>query len=426
MKTSKSEKQAYSGSEVSPGAAGKDLYEIAPQESPLSESRSEPESSLPHEEFSLPSPALKEKEINGARLSLSLDTFSLNELLKKCLEFSASDIHLEVGAPPIFRINGDVVFTDLPLLTQDQMENLCFPLMSDAQSKTFHATGNMDLAYEIPGTARFRVNILKQYHGLGAILRLIPEDIPSMETLGLPEVVKKVCMNSRGIVIVTGPTGSGKSTSLAAMIHYINTIRKAHIITIEDPIEFTHKSNKCLIDQREIGHHTKSFSDALRAALREDPNIILVGEMRDLETIALAITAAEMGVLVFGTLHTNSAAKTIDRIIDVFPAKQQDQVRTQLAQSLKSVVAQQLLKRVDRKGRVAAFEIMLCNTGLANLIREGKTTLLSSFMQMGSSEGMQTMDAALISLVKEGRITLEAALTRALDLTTFKRAGFDF
>jgi twitching motility protein PilT len=372
-----------------------------------------------------PAYSAREAVPSSSRLSLDLEKFTLEDLLRKCVEISASDIHLEVGAPPVFRIRGDIVFTDSPPLVQKDMETLSFPLMSDAQCKVFHETGNMDLAYELPGVARFRVNILKQYHGVGTVFRVIPEKIPTMESLGLPEVLKKVCMSSRGIVIVTGPTGSGKSTSLAAMINYTNNNRKAHIITIEDPIEFTHRSIRCLIDQREVGHHTKSFADALRAALREDPNIVLVGEMRDLDTTSLAITAAEMGVLVFGTLHTNSAAKTIDRIIDIFPAKQQDQVRTQLSQSLKAVLAQQLLKTADGKGRAAAFEVMLCNTGLANLIREGKTNMLSSFMQMGVSEGMQTMDSALIALVREGRVSLETALEKALDLTNFRRAGFE-
>jgi len=356
-------------------------------------------------------------------IALNLPHLTLDGLLHKIVEFNASDLHLEVGAPPVYRIRGDVAFCDVPPLRQEDMEGLLYPLISDSQRKAYHDAGNIDFAHEIQGLARFRVNMLKQYHGSGAVFRIIPEKIPTMEQLGLPEVLKRVSMSSKGIVIVTGPTGSGKSTTLAAMINYINHNRKAHIITIEDPIEFSHPSVNCLIDHREVGHHTHSFADALRAALREDPNIILVGEMRDLETIALALTASEMGVLVFGTLHTNSAAKTIDRIIDVFPAMQQEQVKTQLSQSLRAVVAQQLLKTADGKGRCAAIEVLLCNTGLGNLIREGKTNQIGSFMQMGLSEGMQTMDMALISFVKAGKITIDAALSKCQDVNNFKRAG---
>ena len=427
----------------SPATVAKDLHEIPPLDpladrprsdygeaspavqpsSPDAENLQGLEASL-QEDFELPeeepaAPATVET------LALGLTTFTLDDLLRKCVELSASDLHLETGTPPVFRIRGEMYFTDAPPLSQASMEELCYPLLSDAQHKFFDDAGNIDLAYEIKNLARFRVNLLRQYHGLGGVFRTIPEKIPTMEDLGLPEVLKKVCMLTRGIVIVTGPTGSGKSTTLAAMINYINQNRKAHIITIEDPIEFTHKSVQCLIDHREVGQHTKSFADALRASLREDPDIILVGEMRDFETISMAITAAEMGSLVFGTLHTNSAAKTIDRIIDVFPSKQQEQVKSQLSQSLRSIIAQQLLKTADAKGRVAAIEVLICNTSVANLVREGKTGQIPSFMQMGVEEGMQTMDTALISLVKGKRITAEAALSRASDITNFKRAGIE-
>jgi twitching motility protein PilT len=403
----------------------KDLCEIPPLAKDLTAASPPSEQVLEELDTVLEELELKETEAQAVveTMSLGLENFSLDDLLRKCLDISASDIHLETGSPPIFRIRGDMVYSDAPLLTQEKMEEMCFPLLNESQLRAFDEAGNLDFAYEIKELARFRVNMLKQYHGLGAVFRIIPEKIPSMEDLKLPEVLKKICMFSRGIVIVTGPTGSGKSTTLAAMINYINQNRKSHIITIEDPIEFTHKSKNCLIDHREVGSHTKSFAEALRASLREDPNIILVGEMRDFETISMAITAAEMGSLVFGTLHTNSAAKTIDRIIDVFPAKQQEQVKSQVSQALRAIIAQQLMKNADGKGRVAAIEVLLCNTSVSNLIREGKTGQIPSFMQMGATEGMQTMDSALISLVKSGTITAEAALSRALDLTNFKRAG---
>ncbi|HEY4001681.1 MAG TPA: type IV pilus twitching motility protein PilT [Candidatus Xenobia bacterium] len=350
--------------------------------------------------------------------------YGLNDLLQRLVSLGASDLHLESGNPPILRLKGDMRYTDLPPNNHEQVEKLLstFPV-NEAQREKFEQAGNIDFAYELPGLARFRVNWLKQQSGTGCVARLIPSRVPTIEEMGLPEVLKKVCLSPRGIVLVTGPTGSGKSTTLAAMINYINQNRKAHIITIEDPIEFSHISNKCLIDHREVGHHCKSFASALRSALREDPDIILVGEMRDLETISLALSAAEMGVLVFGTLHTNSATKTIDRIIDVFPSDGQEQVRMQVSQSLRGVVAQQLLKKADGSGRVAGLEIMFVNEGIRSLIREGKTSQLASFLIMGRDEGMQTLDAHLIELVRKGQIRKEDALERAHDLTTFTRAG---
>jgi twitching motility protein PilT len=300
------------------------------------------------------------------------------------------------------------------------MERLLMPLADDRERKSFEKAGNLDIAHEIEGLARFRVNLLRQHNGMGAVFRVIPSRIPTVEELNLPPVLKTLAASKRGIIIVTGPTGSGKSTTMAAMINYINQTRHGHIITIEDPIEFTHSSQNCLIDHRQVGHHTRSFAEALKAALREDPDIVLVGEMRDLETIALAITAAEMGVLVFGTLHTNSAAKTIDRIIDVFPSKQQEQVRSQLSQSLKGVVAQQLLKTADGQGRCAAVEVLICNLGLSNLIREGKTNQIGSFIQMGKDEGMISMDDALYALVESGKITPQMAFTRSIEKERMK------
>jgi len=366
-------------------------------------------------------PIIEEEETEPVTIELGLTEFGLNDLLLKLVELGGSDLHLESGAPPVYRIKGDMNFVNMPPLSSEDLEALFLPLISEREIKNFEKTGNLDFAYEIEGVARFRVNLLKQYNGVGAVFRVIPSKIPTVEQLNLPPVLKDLVMAKRGIIIVTGPTGSGKSTTMAAMINYVNDTRHAHIITIEDPIEFTHESRQCLIDHRQIGLHAKSFPDALKAALREDPDIVLVGEMRDLETIALAITAAEMGILVLGTLHTNSAAKTIDRIIDVFPSKQQEQVRTQLSQSLRGIVAQQLLKTADGAGRCAAVEILICNIGLANLIREGKTNQISSFIQMGKEEGMRTMDDALIELFKQGKITPQLALERAVEKTRVKK-----
>ncbi len=353
----------------------------------------------------------------GTRVEIEIDlpTISLNSLLTKLVDLGGSDLHLESGNPPVFRIKGDIHFSLLPSLKNGPLRKMLFSLVSEREIKTFEKAGNLDFAYEIPGVARFRGNLLKQHLGVGAVFRVIPEEIPTLEQLKLPQVLKKIAMNKNGIVLVTGPTGSGKSTTMAAMINYINETRKAHIITIEDPIEFTHQCKKCLIDHRQVGHHTRSFPEALKAALREDPDIVLVGEMRDLETISLALTAAEMGVLVFGTLHTNNAAKTIDRIVDVFPAKQQEQVRAQLASSVKGIVAQQLMKTADGKGRVAAHEILIGTPGVGGLIREGKTGQLPSFIQMGKDEGMITMDLSLVSLAKKGKITKKIAYLRGID-----------
>lgn len=361
--------------------------------------------------------------VSRKTIDVSFPEYSIQALLTKMVEVGASDLHFETGTPPIFRIKGDMVFTNLEPISVDLAQKFMFSLINDSQKKTFMEVGNLDFAYEIKDIARYRANFLKHQRGSGAVFRIIPSKIPTVEELHLPEVIKTISSSRRGIILVTGPTGSGKSTTMASMINHINRTKKAHIITIEDPIEFTHQPVNCLITHREVGHHTRSFADALKAALREDPDVILVGEMRDLETISLALTAAQMGVLVMGTLHTNNATKTIDRLIDVFPAKQQDQVRLQLSQSLRAVIAQQLLKTADGKGRIAAIEILISNTGFANIIREGKTNQIPSFIQMGKSEGMQAMDNVLVEFVKAGKIKKEDALLRAADMTVFKRAG---
>jgi len=293
-------------------------------------------------------------------------------------------------------------------------------MLTEDQQSTLESHRDFDMAYELEGVARFRCNFLYQQRGVGAVFRLIPTDILTLEQLQMPPVLKTIAMLKRGLVLVTGPTGSGKSTTLAAKINYVNEMRDAHIITIEDPLEFVHSNKKCLFTQREIGTHALSFADALKVAGREDPDIILVGEMRDTTTISLALTCAELGILVFGTLHTNNAAKTIDRIINAFPADQQEQTRTMLAESLSAVVAQQLLKTKDGKGRCAAIEILIGSPALATTIREGKISQINSIIQTGSASGMQSMDQHLLQLIKEGRITARAAYEKAIDKKLFE------
>ncbi len=382
-----------------------------------------PTMELEHHALETMEPLETVEMVSRRTIDVSYPEFTIQALLTKMVELGASDLHLESGTPPIYRIKGDMVFTNREPLTVDVTQKFMYSLINDSQKKTFQEVGNLDFAYEIKDVARYRANFLKHQRGCGAVFRIIPSKIPTVEELHLPEVIKTIAASRRGIILVTGPTGSGKSTTMASMINHINRTKKGHIITIEDPIEFTHQPVNCLITHREVGHHTRSFADALKAALREDPDVILVGEMRDLETISLALTAAQMGVLVMGTLHTNNATKTIDRLIDVFPAKQQDQVRLQLSQSLRAVIAQQLLKTADGKGRIAAIEILISNTGFANIIREGKTNQIPSFIQMGKSEGMQAMDNVLVEFVKEGKIKKEDALLRAADMTVYKRAG---
>ena len=344
----------------------------------------------------------------------------MERLLRKMIAAGASDIHMLVGRPPLLRSRGELVPMDEPVLTRESSETIISEILQPSHKERIHENLDVDLAYELPdGAARFRVNVLWQHRGMGAVMRIIPTKILTMEQLGLPPGVRQIADMRRGMVLVTGPTGSGKSTTLAAMIDHINETRECHIITIEDPLEFVHPNKRALISQREVKAHTKSFSSALKMAAREDPDIVLVGEMRDLETIRLALAAAELGILVFGTLHTNSASKTIDRIIDAFPSDEQPQVRVMLADSLKAVVAQQLLKTADGKGRCAANEVLVSTSALANLIREGKISMINSNIQTGGALGMQTMDQALAKFVKEGRITAEAALEKAIDKDAF-------
>ncbi len=345
----------------------------------------------------------------------------INSFFNYMIEHNASDLHLSAGSKPKIRKDGDLEDMDYPELTNDFLKTLLFEITTEEQQKTFLAKRDLDFAYEIPDVARFRANYFYQNRGLGAVFRVVPTNILTIEDLGLPEQVLKLTHLSRGLVLVTGPTGSGKSTTLAAIIDYINANRKEHILTIEDPLEFVHKNKGCLVNHREIGNHTESFAAALRAALREDPDIILVGEMRDLETIELAITAAETGHLVFGTLHTSSAAKTIDRIIDAFPAGQQAQIRTMLSESLKGVICQQLLKRIDQPGRLAALEILFCKTAVANLIREAKTFQIVSVMQTSKGEGMQLMDQAIMEFLMQKKISPEEAYLKANDKNAFQR-----
>jgi twitching motility protein PilT len=327
----------------------------------------------------------------------------MEDLLRETAEKGASDLHLSAGQPPLLRIHGDLLRTEHAALTPENVIELTNAIMSEEQRQRFKEEHEVDFACELPGKGRFRVNVFVQSRGPGAVLRTIPTQIPSLDSLNMPPIIKELCNRERGLILVTGPTGSGKSTTLAAMVDIINDTWDAHILTVEDPIEFVHPPKRCLVNQREVGPHTHSFSNALRSALREDPDVILVGEMRDLETISLALTAAETGHLVFGTLHTSSAPKTIDRIIDVFPSGQQGQIRTMLSESLEAVVAQTLLKKKGG-GRVAACEILIGVPAVRNLIREAKLHQIPSMMQTGQRSGMQTLDMGLADLVKRGLV----------------------
>ncbi|MBP8184598.1 MAG: type IV pilus twitching motility protein PilT [Pseudomonas sp.] len=332
----------------------------------------------------------------------------ITELLAFSAKQGASDLHLSAGLPPMIRVDGDVRRINLPPLDHKQVHALIYDIMNDKQRKDFEEFLETDFSFEVPGVARFRVNAFNQNRGAGAVFRTIPSKVLSMEDLGMGEIFKKISDVPRGLVLVTGPTGSGKSTTLAAMLDYINSNKYHHILTVEDPIEFVHESKKCLINQREVHRDTLGFSEALRSALREDPDIILVGEMRDLETIRLALTAAETGHLVFGTLHTTSAAKTIDRVVDVFPAEEKSMVRSMLSESLQSVISQTLIKKVGG-GRVAAHEIMIGTAAIRNLIREDKVAQMYSAIQTGGALGMQTLDSCLKGLVAKGVISRENA-----------------
>jgi twitching motility protein PilT len=340
-------------------------------------------------------------------------------------EQKASDLHLSTGNPPILRINGELHRVDFPALENDSLKAMLYEIAPEYKIKHFEESGDVDFGYEIPSVSRFRANFFNQKCGIAAVFRQIPSKVWSFEDFDkieapLPSVLKKFAMLEKGLVVVTGPTGSGKSTTLAAMVDYANRNRRDHILTIEDPIEFVHESKSSLVNHREVGVHTHSFAAALRGALREDPDVILVGEMRDLETIELAITAASTGHLVFGTLHTPSASKTVDRIIDVFPADQQNKIRATLSEALKGVVAQNLFKRIDKKGRVAALEILVFTTAISNLVREGKTHQLPGMIQVGKKHGNQPLDDSIMDLVKMKRVAPEEAYEKCLDKKKFR------
>lgn len=343
---------------------------------------------------------------------------NLADLLAFSVKHKASDLHLSAGLPPLVRIDGDITRINLPAMSHDDVYDQVYGVMNDSQRKVFDSEWECDFSIEVPGLARFRVNAFQQSRGMGAVFRTIPTEIKSMDELGMPAVFRQMVAVPRGLILVTGPTGSGKSTTLAAMIDHLNRNEPAHILTIEDPIEFVHPPRRALINQREVHRDTLSFNNALRSALREDPDIILVGELRDLETIRLALTAAETGHLVFGTLHTTSAAKTIDRVIDVFPEGEKPLVRSMLSESLEAVVSQTLLKKKGG-GRVAAWEIMLGTSAIRNLIREDKVPQMYSAIQTGQSSGMQTLDQHLKALVKGGIIAKEVAASKAKNSADF-------
>ncbi len=343
----------------------------------------------------------------------------VSELLAFTVKNSASDLHLASGEPPMIRIHGDMTRIKMPALEGRAVQAMIYDIMNDTQRKMFEEHLELDFSFALGDIARFRVNVFKQNRGMSAVFRVIPTEVFTLDQLKCPEIFKEIALMPRGICLVTGPTGSGKSTTLAAMMDYRNENEKGHILTIEDPIEFVHQSKSCLVSQREKGPHTHSFANALKSALREDPDVILVGEMRDLETISLALTAAETGHMVFGTLHTSSAPKTIDRIIDVFPAAEKEMVRAMLSESLRAVISQTLIKTADETGRVAAHEIMLGTPAIRNLIRENKIPQMVSVMQTGQREGMQTLDMNLQQLVKGRKITQQSALEKAQNKKLF-------
>ena len=340
------------------------------------------------------------------------------ELLAFTVKNKASDLHLSAGMPPMIRVDGDMKRINLPTLDDETVRKMIFDIMNDNQRKTYEENLEVDFSFEIPGVSRFRVNAFNQDRGPAAVFRTIPSVVLSLDDLDAPTIFREICMKPRGLVLVTGPTGSGKSTTLAAMVDFINDKQRAHILTIEDPIEFVHQSKNSLINQRELHEDTHSFEAALRSALREDPDIILVGELRDLETIRLAMTAAETGHLVLGTLHTTSAPKTIDRIVDVFPGEEKSMVRSMLSESIQAVIAQTLMKRVGG-GRIAAHEIMVGTSAIRNLIREDKVAQMYSMIQTGQSEGMQTLDQCLQGLVRDRLVTPGDARSRAVDKSKF-------
>ncbi len=343
----------------------------------------------------------------------------ITELLAFAVKNKASDLHLSAGLPPMIRVHGDIRRINLPAMDHTDVHAMVYDIMNDGQRKFYEENLEIDFSFAVPDLARFRVNAYNQQRGASAVLRTIPSKILSLEDLGCPKIFSEIAKTPRGLVLVTGPTGSGKSTTLAAMVNDINENDYGHILTVEDPIEFVHESKKCLINQREVGPHTKTFSAALRSALREDPDVILVGEMRDLETIRLAMSAAETGHLVFGTLHTSSAAKTVDRIIDVFPGDEKEMVRAMLSESLRAVISQTLLKTKDGAGRIAAHEIMIGTPAIRNLIREAKIPQMYSAIQTGQNFGMQTLDQNLTDLVRRGIVTSGEARSKAANKDSF-------
>ncbi len=343
----------------------------------------------------------------------------ISQLIKLATDQDASDLHISAGEPPMMRIHGSMRKLKAPALDEEQTQAMLYDIMNDGQRKDFEEKNDIDFAMQVGEKVRVRVNIFRQKRGMGAVFRRIPTDIMTLEQLGLPPLLAEVCNREKGLILVTGPTGSGKSTTLAAMVDHINNREEGHILTIEDPIEFVHQSKKSLVNQREVHIHTDNFASALRAALREDPDVILVGELRDLETIQLALTAAETGHLVFGTLHTSSAPKTVDRIIDVFPPAQQAQVRAMFAESIQAIITQTLCKKVGG-GRIAALEVLIGTTAVRNLIREGKIHQIPSVMQTSQSIGMQTMEMALANLLEKGLITRETAIEKAPNPAAFK------
>ena len=344
----------------------------------------------------------------------------IDAFFKLLHEQGASDLHLSSGQPPAIRLHGEIERIKYKVLENDELKKMLYEIAPEPKIKLFEETGDIDFAYEIPNLARYRANFFMQLNGISAVFREIPSTILTPQQLGLPQVISKLALLPRGLVVVTGPTGSGKSTTLAAIIDEANRLRKDHVITIEDPIEFVHQSKGCTINQREIGLHTKSFNSALRGALREDPDIILVGEMRDLDTISLAIEAASTGHLVFSTLHTTSAAKTVDRIIEVFPAQEQSQIRSTLSDGIRAVIAQTLLKRVDKPGRCAALEVLIATPAARNLIREGKTYQLPSTIQTGKKYGMQLLDDSIMELFNKGWISADDAYSKSNDKSRFR------
>ncbi|MEK6641310.1 MAG: type IV pilus twitching motility protein PilT [Nitrospirota bacterium] len=346
----------------------------------------------------------------------------IDELFRMMAEQGASDLHLISGQPPALRIDGELErIAGQAVLTQDTLQPLLHEILPESKMEQFESTGDVDFGYEIAGLARFRSNLFNHKYGIGAVFRKIPSTVLTAEDLGLPPILTRAAMLKKGLVLVTGPTGSGKSTTLAAMVDYANKNRKDHILTVEDPIEFVHQSQGCIVNHREVGLHTMTFASALRGALREDPDIILVGEMRDLETISLAVEAAATGHLVFGTLHTENAAKTVDRIVEVFPHGEQPQIRNTLSTALRVVVAQNLFKRIDKKGRCAALEILVCTPAVGNLIRDAKTVQIASVMQTGKAMGMQTLDDAIQDLLTKKWISPEEAYEKSIDKNRFAK-----